>query len=51
MVWKRLRKATYLALCGSVVFQTAGCESLVASLVSNLVSSYVTEAIMSGFVY
>ena len=49
MAWKRVRTVTYAALCGGMVFQTAGCESVLASLASSLISSYVTEVITSGF--
>ena len=49
MAWNRVRKVAYVVLCGGVVFQTTGCESRLASLASSLISSYVTEAITSGF--
>ena len=50
MVSGRLRKAVYLVLCGGVVLQAAGgCESLLSSLVGNMIGSYIAEALFSGF--
>ena len=48
MAWKRLRRIAYVALCGGMLFHATGCEATLVSLASNLISSYLTEAIMSG---
>jgi len=48
MGWDRFRKVVYVALCGGMVFQVAGCDTLVAYVVSNVASSVLTEAILTG---
>jgi len=49
MAWKRLRKLAGVILCGGIVLQFTGCQAELASIASSLLSSYLTEAIMSGF--
>jgi len=53
MAWKRLRKVALVVCCGGMVFQATSCQtqlvSQLVSMASGLLSSYVTEAILSGF--
>jgi len=48
MGWNRFRKLAYAALCGGVVLQTAGCDTIVATIIANVASAVASEAILTG---
>jgi hypothetical protein len=52
MTWRRMRNVAFTVLGGGIIFQTTGCETLVTSAATNIVtsyiSSYVTELLLSG---
>ena len=50
MRWNRLRKLMYVALCGGTLLQATGCDAIIESLVVNLASSFVLNALLSGLV-
>lgn len=48
MGWNRFRKVAYVVLCGGVVIQATGCETLVLPILTNLLTTVLSSALMGG---
>lgn len=49
MLWQKLRTIALVTLCGGTLLQaTTGCDSVIAPLLSSIVTTVVTGAV-SGF--
>lgn len=49
MSWNRIWKWLCLLTCGGMVLQTTGCETTIATLAAQLVTSVVTSTLLGGF--
>ncbi len=48
MTYQRLRRTLFVLLCGGTVFQAVGCEALVASAASQIVTNVVLSMLLGG---